>query len=223
MLERSPIAHIELVRLSQAFTHRVTTGSLSDDDTRRLCELVSAIFGEMLLEPRVYSANVIGFRPLHNPPLRTDRTMNTLDFAALSLMCVAGARVVEDTTTTDGKLYSYLRYEHPNNLSDDMRIRVNRIILNAPPEQAVGFVNRKAYRNYCRDNLKLRKPISGMQEPKCGRETAIKLALSLYEDNTPDSLSYLSAHGYELMLRDLFAAADRYHAEESAHDHGPIP
>lgn len=216
MLERSPVTHIDLLRLSQNFTYRIATGSLSDGDAWRLCEVVSAVFGEMLLEPRVYSANVIGFRPLHNPPLRADRTMNTLDFAALSLMCVAGARVVEDTTTSGGKVYSYLRYEHPNDFSDDMRIRVSRIILNAPPEQAVGFVNRPAYRNYCRDNLKLRKPISGMQEPKCGRETAIKLALSLYDAYTPNSLSYLSAQGYEAMLRNLFAAADRYHAEKSA-------
>lgn len=165
----------------------------------------------MILEPRGRGANVIAFRPLHNPPLREDRLMNTLDFAALALMCVAGARVVADTTTSGRKLYSYLRYEHPTDFSDDMRVRINRIIIDAPPEQAVGFVNRKAYRNYYRDNLKLRKPIAAMQEPKCGRETAIVLARSLYEANTPESLSYLSANGYETLLRDLFAAADHHH------------
>jgi hypothetical protein len=203
---------IELVRHILHLLHSARAGRLSEHDSRTLCEIVSTLGGHTIIEPRPITADEVAFRPLHNPPLRGDRCLNTLDFAALSLMSVAGARIVADTTTSEGKLYSYLRYEHPTDISDDMRIRVNRIIINAPPEQAVGFVDRKAFRNYCRDNLKLRKPIAGMQDPKLGREAAIKLARSLYEATSPASLSYLSAEGYEALLREVFATADHYHA-----------
>jgi hypothetical protein len=207
---------IELVRHIQHLLHSARAGRLSEHETRTLCEIVSTLSGHTILEPHSLTADVVAFRPLHNPPLRGDRCLNTLDFAALLMMSVAGAYIVEDTATSGGKKYSYLRYEHPTDMSDDMRIRVNRIVINAPPEQAVGFVDRTAFRNYCRDNLKLRKPITGMQDPKLGRDAAIKLARALYAAAPPQSLSYLSAEGYEASLREVFTTADHYHAGASA-------
>jgi hypothetical protein len=100
-------------------------------------------------------------------------------------------------------------------MASGQRVRLGRIIIDAPPDKAVGFAGRGAFRDYRRSNLKLRKPIKSMKDPELGREEAIKLARALYEVNPIAGLTYLTGDAYEVMLRDVFAAADASSALEA--------
>lgn len=115
-----------------------------------------------------------------------------MDFACVLLMCLAGGRLVNVPTPVGEKTYAYLRYEHPTDMASGQRVRLGRIIIDAPPDKAVGFAGRGAFRDYRRSNLKLRKPIKSMKDPELGREEAIKLARALYEVNPIAGLTYLS-------------------------------
>lgn len=212
MLDRE-ITHAELIRHAHDLIACVEAGSpIIVAHIDRLCAFAVPLCGESILSAHRHG-HYIGMMVKACPPLREERYVDTLDFAGILLLCLSGGIINNEPTTQRGKRYSYLRYAHPRDISEDMRIRLNRIIANAPEDQAVGFAKRSAFRSYCRSNLKLRAPIAGMKDPKLSRVEAVKLARSLFETSTLSDLTHLNAAEYEALLTNMFAAADRYHGE----------
>jgi hypothetical protein len=213
MLDR--IQPVEFIRHIQHLLNSAKADRFAAADAIRLCEFAVPLCGDSLTSARwCADEKMVAFKVNHHPPLRQDRTCDLLEFTGTLLLCLGGGRLVNVTTPSGGKVYAYLRYEHPSDKTEDKRIRLNRIILDAPEDKAVGFVVRKAFRDYRRSNLKLRKPIKGMEDPKLGREAAIILARALYEASPPEGLSHvLSADAYEALLRETFNAADRCHGD----------
>lgn len=204
---------IELVRHVQRIVQVAKTDRLTHADIQRLCTFWPLASGSFLdaapYRDEEAVAVLMNHNPQSNPPAENPRIVDALFFAAILLMCLTGGRLSIESTRSNGKLYYYLRYEHPTALSEDMRIRLNRVLIDAPEDRAVAFIG--DHHDYRLANLRLRTPIPNMQEPKLGRNAAVKLARKLYEENPPAELSYLSADGYEALLREVLEAATEYH------------
>jgi len=216
---------VEFIRHIQRLLSSAKADRITDADAIRLCEFAVLLCGDSFTSARwCIDEKMVAFKVRHHAPLVKDRTCDLLEFAGTLLLCLAGGRLVNVTTSSGGKVYAYLRYEHPSDKTEDQRVRLNRILLDAPQDMAVGFVTRKAFRDYRRSNLNLRKPIKGMEEPKLGREAAIILARTLYEANHREGLSHvLSADAYETLLRETFNAADRCHGDVVRGDAAKTP
>lgn len=206
---------IELVRHVHHILQAARDGRLTDTDVQRLCTFWPLASGSFLsaehLPGEQAVAMMMNHNPQSNPPAENPRIVDTLFFAAILLMCLTGGRLSIESTRSNGKLYYYLRYEHPTELSEDMRIRLNRVVIDAPDDRAVAFIG--DHHDYRLANLRLRAPIPNMQEPKLGRVAAIKLARKLYEENPPAELSYLSPDGYEALLQEVLQTATEYHGK----------
>lgn len=204
---------IELIRHVQHIVQAAKAGRIAPAAVARLCDfwpLASDSFRSASpINGREKVGMVMNHNPQSNPPAERPRIVDAVFFAAVLLMCLPGGRISIESTRSNGKLYYYLRYEHPTDLSEDMRIRLNRVIIDAPADSAVAFVG--DHHDYSLTNLRLRAPIPSMQDPKLGRTAAIKLARSLYEASPPSGLSYLSADGYEALLTEVLEVATSYH------------
>ncbi len=204
---------IELVRHIQRMLHAAKTGHIDHDAAIHLCDF-APLAGESITRARWREdENAIGVmvkhEPLSNPPVENDRLIDPLFFAAVLLMCLAGGNIIVESTRANGKLYYYLRYEHPHDKSEDKRIYLIRVIADAPPNQAVRFIG--DYHSLCLRNLALGAPAPRMKDPKLGRADAIKLARELYEANHPAGLEYLSPEGFEAFLTEVLTTATAYH------------
>lgn len=214
MLDRR-ITLADLIRHCEHLIACVEAGSaIQPVDIEKLCAL-APLAGDSLLraEFRECYPSSIAMMVRASPPLREVRLLDVLDFAGVQLLCATGAIINNEPTTANGKRYSYLRIEHSSDASPDKRIRLNRIIANAPEDKAVGFGRSGDFRSYCRQNLKLRAPIRSMKEPKLGRSAAIQLARVLYDTSMMYETWQVSSDAYAALIARMFAAADRYHGK----------
>ncbi|MGB8321722.1 MAG: hypothetical protein WCE52_02050 [Candidatus Acidiferrum sp.] len=118
---------IALVRHIEHLLNSAEAG-LTDADAIRLCDLAESLCGDSIVSARWREDhNAVGVMVKHtpesNPPIENDRFIDILFFAAVCLMCLAGGRVSIEAVrpSRGGKLYYYLRYEHPYDKSEDMR------------------------------------------------------------------------------------------------------
>lgn len=207
---------IELIRHIQSMLHAAKTGLIPDALAIRLCEF-APLAGDSIARAQWREAqNAIGVMvkhaPLSNPRVENDRFIDVLFFAAVLLMCLVGGNIIVESTRANGKLYYYLRYEHPHDKSEDKRIYLIRVIADAPQDQAVRFIG--DYHSLCLRNLALGAPAPRMKDPKLGRADAIKLARELYEANHPAGLEYLSSEAFEVFLTEVLTTATAYHGPQ---------
>lgn len=197
---------IDLIRHVKRMLSDATAGRLPESDAIKLCEFAAPFCGESFTEVR-WLNGAVGMM-LKHPAATGFRNVRALDFAAVTLMCLPGGCI--NHVPSGNAPYSYLRYEHPDDISPGKRVRLNRIITNAPGDRSVAFV--KGYHDYFRENFKMTRPrVSEEADPELGRDEAIALARKLYEANPQPTLAYLSADGFEALLREVFAVADVVH------------
>lgn len=195
-----------LIRHVQAMIQESHGGIVPTKCSRRLCELASSVCNDSFSEVAwLADAGVVGMMVRH-PALTQYRTIEAMYFAGVALMCLVGGRINNVPTNPGNKTYSYLRLEHPDDISKRKRVRLNRIVTDAPRDRDVKFVG--DHHSYCTGNLiftKARSRDAGVEDDAgLGREDAIQLIKGLELARTS---SESSAELVARSIRDVFVAA----------------
>ena len=93
MLDRTQ--PVEFVRHVQHMLNAAQARQITDTDAVRLCEFAVPLCEDSFTNARWRAdEKVVAFKVNHHPALRSDRTINLMDFACVLLMCLAGGRLV---------------------------------------------------------------------------------------------------------------------------------
>ncbi|QND71271.1 hypothetical protein [Tardiphaga robiniae] len=199
-----------IIRIQATTTHSRPTRS----DIKELCCLALKVCPDSLLSAAPSrNGSCVAFKVRHGKHGKSQhrhaRLIGTLDFCWLVLMLIAGCRLV--SVPAGVPPFSYLRVEHPENMSPNMRIRLGRIIMDAPANQQVAFKGRGTFRSLLRSNQMLRAPSRKSDaKPKLGRAEALELSRQLYAGGERPPIEDVHAGDFVAAVRNMLAVADRF-------------
>lgn len=234
MLERTPPQNAlsEIVKTTRAL---LDAARCKDDDAfgreaARLCTNVSARRGSRYLIPSPIDnglavSTIVHHKPTRHPPTTKPREFDTLFFAAVVLMEVAGLRVTfqwrKDPAVRNVKEKGryYLRGVISN--AAGMRMYVTRIILNAAPGHSTQF--NEDHHSYRLRDLIQRNGGGMLPDGQLGRRAAIDRCSESYAANCPEHHADLPPNDYRRLLTDVLSTATLVHGEGDLSNHALSP
>lgn len=203
---------------------RRNDGDEFKQEAERLCASVRAWRGSRFLIPRAIDgglavSTIVKHKPRKHPPTTEPREFDTLFFAALFLMEVAGMRVTFQWLDSEDKGRYYLRGELSS--AAGQRFYVARIILNATPGRRVQFD--EDHHSYRLRDLIQRNGGGMLPDGKLGRQAAIDRCSESYATTRHEHHADLLPEEYSKLLADLLTTATIFHGKDiSNHDRGPV-
>lgn len=183
-------------------------------DAERLCTSVGAWHRSRLLNPMPIDgglavSTIVKHNPSKHPQTKEPREFDTLFFAALFLMELAGMTATFQWLW-NGKSRYYLRGEFSS--AARSRFYVARIILSAEPRSCAQF-NEDHHSYRLRDLIQRHAGGTMLPDGKLGRQAAIERCTEGYETARQAHHESLSPDGYHKLLTDVLTTATIFHGK----------
>lgn len=205
-----------------AIIHGLIEGATRHDleafaaNAQRLCDHIGRVRGTRSRLPTPIDdglavKTIVKHEPSVHPPTTQPREFDTLFFAALFLMEIAGLRLTFQWREDPEKRGRYY-LRGVLSTKAGMRVYVTRIILNAEPRHRTQF--NEDHHSYRLRDLIQRNGGGMLPDGKLGRQAAIDRCSESYAVNCPEHHVDLPPDAYRKLISDLLTIATAFHGEQ---------